>query len=171
MGFFDKLRGKNSAANWTVAADEIAAPLTGRVMPLEEVPDETFAEGLLGPGCGIEQEDDTLYAPFDATVTQLPDSRHAVGLQGDGGIEMLLHVGMDTVEMNGRGFTALVARGDRVKAGTPLLRFDRSAIAAAGHPATTAVIVTNADECGEPTLLLTGSVQAGQTVMRMVTKR
>lgn len=81
-------------------------PLAGKVIPLEELPDETFASAILGGGCGIEPTGDTVYAPFDGTVTQVPESLHAVGLMSDDGIELLIHVGMDTVEMKGNGFTS-----------------------------------------------------------------
>ena len=82
----------------------------------------------------MEPTGDTVYAPFDGTVTQVPESLHAVGMMSDDGIELLIHVGMDTVEMKGQGFTSLTKEGAKVKAGTPLLKVDLEAIRAAGHP-------------------------------------
>jgi len=87
-----------------------------------------------------------VYAPFDGTVEQVASTLHAVGLTSEDGIEILIHVGMDTVEMQGKGFKALVKVGDKVKAGTPLLKVDLDAIRAAGHPTATAIIVTNGDD-------------------------
>ena len=81
-----------------------------------------LASAILGPGCGVEPTGDTVYAPFDGTVTQVPESLHAVGMMSDDGIELLIHVGMDTVEMKGQGFTSLTKEGAKVKAGTPLLK-------------------------------------------------
>ena len=79
-----------------------------------DIPDETFAQGILGPGCGIEPTGKTVYAPFDGTVEQVASTLHAVGLTSEDGIEILIHVGMDTVEMQGKGFKALVKVGDKV---------------------------------------------------------
>ena len=123
MGFFDKLFGGKNAAETKFKGEKktVMMPLAGKVIPLEELPDETFASAILGGGCGIEPTGDTVYAPFDGTVTQVPESLHAVGLMSDDGIELLIHVGMDTVEMKGNGFTSLTKEGSKVKAGTPLL--------------------------------------------------
>ena len=121
-----------------------------------DIPDETFAQGILGPGCGIEPTGKTVYAPFDGTVEQVASTLHAVGLTSEDGIEILIHVGMDTVEMQGKGFKALVKVGDKVKAGTPLLKVDLDAIRAAGHPTATAIIVTNGDDMGELKMLAEG---------------
>ena len=118
MGFFDKLFGGKDAAETKFKGEKktVMMPLAGKVIPLEELPDETFASAILGGGCGIEPTGDTVYAPFDGTVTQVPESLHAVGLMSDDGIELLIHVGMDTVEMKGNGFTSLTKEGSKVKA-------------------------------------------------------
>ena len=168
MGFFDKLFGGAKAADTKFAGQKktVLAPLDGEVLPLEKLPDETFATAILGPGCGIEPTGDTVYAPFDGTVTTLADTLHAVGLMSDDGIEVLIHVGMDTVEMNGKGFKALVKEGDKVKAGTPLLKVDLDAIKAAGHPTATAIIVTNGDDLGELKMLAEGDVLAGTPLFK-----
>lgn len=122
---------------------ELKAFLKGQVIPLADVNDGVFSEGVMGDGLAIIPENDTLYAPADATVAMLmEESRHACGLTLAGGVELLLHVGIDTVEMKGDGFTYLVKEGQQVKAGDPLIRFDREKIKAAGHPDVTVCIFT-----------------------------
>lgn len=118
-------------------------PLQGRVVPLAEVPDPTFGQGIMGPGLAIEPTGDTVIAPADGTIGATFDSSHAVALVLGDGTELLIHVGIDTVEMKGDGFQTLVEKGQKVTPGTPLLRFDLAKIRAAGHPAITPVIVLN----------------------------
>jgi PTS system N-acetylglucosamine-specific IIC component len=118
-------------------------PLAGTVVPLSEVPDPTFSQGIMGPGVAIEPSGDTVVAPADATVGATFDSSHAVALVLADGTELLIHVGIDTVGMKGDGFETLVQKGQSVREGTPLLRFDRARIRAAGHPDITPVIILN----------------------------
>ena len=125
------------------------APITGKYIPLEEIPDKVFSQGFLGQGCGIEPEDNTVYSPVDGEIVQVADTKHAVGIQSLDGVEVLIHVGMDTVEMKGEGFTTKVKLGDKVKIGDPLLVFDVEKIKAAGHPLSTALVITNSDEFTE----------------------
>ena len=129
MGFFDKLFGNKAEEEETAKffgqSKTVLAPIRGKVLAQADIPDETFAQGILGPGCGIEPTGKTVYAPFDGTVNQVASTLHAVGLTSEDGIEILVHVGMDTVEMNGKGFKALVKEGDKVKAGTPLHHRDQ----------------------------------------------
>lgn len=120
----------------------LVAPLSGAVKPITEMPDPVFSSKCMGDGVCIEPTGDTVVAPADATVTvTMPASNHAVGLTLDNGVELLIHVGIDTVAMGGEGFTCHVKQGDCVKAGEPLLTFSSEKITAAGHPATTAFIV------------------------------
>lgn len=130
------------------AKTELKAFLKGKVIPLNEVGDGVFSEGVMGDGLAIIPENDILYAPADATVTVLmQDSRHACGLTLDNGVELLLHIGIDTVEMQGDGFEYLIEEGQKIKAGTPLIRFDREKIKKAGHPEVTVCVITDgADE-------------------------
>ena len=122
---------------------KLTAFLSGKAIPLHEVGDGVFSEGIMGPGMAILPESDVLYAPADATVEVLmPDSRHACGLKLANGMEVLLHIGIDTVGMNGDGFEYLIEEGQKVRAGTPLIRFDRKKIKAAGHPDVTVCIIT-----------------------------
>ena len=122
---------------------ELKAPLSGKVIPYTEIPDQVFSEGILGEGVGIDPTGNQVVAPADATVSSvIPDSCHAVGLQLDNGMELLIHVGIDTVSMHGDGFTLHVNEGDKVKLGDPLITFDADKIRKAGHPAVTAFLVS-----------------------------
>lgn len=127
-------------------AGTVYAPVSGKVIPSEEVPDETFATGVLGRGVGIQPSDGVIVAPFDGEISTVADTKHAVGLSSPDGMELLIHVGVDTVAMNGEGFSALVQEGQKVKAGERLLTFDRAKIAAAKHPDVVVVLVTNSDD-------------------------
>ncbi|GAB3690657.1 glucose PTS transporter subunit IIA [Corynebacterium nasicanis] len=132
----------------TLTRTQITAPLEGRVLPLSEVPDAAFAGGALGNGVAIDPSGDTVVAPADATVLTVQKSGHAVGLRLEGGIDLLIHIGVDTVQMGGEGFEVLVEKKQQVTAGTPLIRFDRAAIEAAGYPAITPVLVSNTRKFG-----------------------
>ncbi len=134
------------------AAGIVLQPVKGNVIARDAIPDDTFASGVLGDGVGIEPTDEVVVAPFDGTISSVAESQHAVGVESNG-MEMLIHVGVDTVNMQGDGFTCLVKEGDAVKAGQPLIRFDRAKIKAAGYSDTVAVLLTNSDdlegvECG-----------------------
>lgn len=137
----------------------VCSPLKGKVVPLDEVDDPLFAEGVMGVGVGIEPEEGILYAPADGTVAALFPTGHAVGLQTLDGIELLLHIGINTVSMEGKGFRALVEQNAQVKAGDPLVEFDLAAIAEAGCKATTMVLVSNSDALGEMSRPVTGKVK------------
>ncbi|HJB88944.1 MAG TPA: PTS system trehalose-specific EIIBC component [Candidatus Blautia excrementigallinarum] len=133
--------------------------LTGKVIPLKEVNDGVFSEGVMGDGLAIVPENETLYSPVDAEVTVLMEgSRHAVGLSMTNGMEVLLHIGIDTVDMNGDGFEYLISEGQKVKAGTPLIRFSREKIKAAGHPDVTVCIIT--EEGNAKNIQFTTGIQA-----------
>ena len=126
-------------------AGEIKAPVNGKIIPAKDIPDPVFAQETMGPSVGIEPTDGNVYAPFDGTVMMVFPTNHALGLKADGekGMEVLIHVGVDTVNMNGEGFEAFVKQDDKVKAGQKLLHFDRDKIKAAGHPDTVIVAITN----------------------------
>lgn len=122
---------------------ELKAPLSGHVIPMEQIPDQVFSQGVLGQGVGIEPTGNVVVAPANATVsTVIEDSKHACGLLLDNGVELLIHVGMDTVTMGGDGFQLHVKEGDRVHVGDKLITFDPEKIRAAGHPTTTAFVIT-----------------------------
>ncbi len=127
-------------------AGEIAAPVQGTIVPQEEIADPTFASGVLGQGVGINPTDETVYAPYDGEISTVAETKHAVGITGAGDMELLIHVGIDTVAMDGDGFETFVNEGDTVKKGQPLLRFSKEKIAKANHPDTVVVLLTNADD-------------------------
>lgn len=168
MGFFDKLFGGKHDAAPKFAGEKmtVMAPIDGTVIPLEQIPDETFATAILGPGCGIEPTGDTVYAPFDGTITQVASTLHAIGITSDDGIELLIHIGMDTIALRGSGFTPLVREGQAVKAGTPLLNVDLDAIRAAGLSTESAVIVTNADDLPKLHITAGGIVSTGTPLFK-----
>ena len=146
-------------------AEGVTAPLSGRVIPMEEIPDQVFSQGILGEGVGIEPTGNVVVAPADATVCSvIEDSRHAVGLTLDNGAELLIHVGIDTVSMNGDGFQLHVKEGDRVHLGDKLITFDPEKIKAAGHPTTTAFLVTDPGDFA-PSFETNVDAQAGRTVV------
>ncbi len=144
---------------------EIKSVLDGKVIPIEEVQDDVFSQKIMGDGVAVEPAGDTVVAPADATVTVVMEkSRHACGLAFDNGVELLIHVGIDTVDMNGDGFELLVKSGDRVTCGTPLIRFSKEKIQRAGHPATTMMIITEPGS-GEITFHTGMEAQAGKTTV------
>lgn len=124
----------------------IYAPVNGKVICREDIPDETFASGIMGEGVGIKPEEEIIVAPFDGEITSVVDTGHAVGLTSSDGVELLIHVGVDTVKMQGDGFQVFVTEGQKVKTGEKLLKFDRDKIRKAGYSDTTAVLVTNSDD-------------------------
>lgn len=141
-------------------ANTVYAPLKGTVIPLSEVDDETFASGAMGDGCAIEPSEGVVKAPFNGTVSMLFDTKHAIGLTSTDGVEVLIHIGMDTVELGGQHFEALISDGDEITLGQTLVKFDMDAISKAGYPLVTPVIVTNSDEYSAVTLEKTGSTEA-----------
>ncbi|QJC53893.1 PTS glucose transporter subunit IIA [Paenibacillus albicereus] len=147
---------------------EVLAPMTGRLAPLADVPDEAFAQGLMGPGAAIEPSEGVAVAPFDGTVAHLIDTHHAVIVEHESGLQLLIHIGINTVAMKGAGFKALVQTGDAVKAGQPLIEFDLEAIRAAGHPAISPVIVAEED-AAEKVDITPGAVRAGEAGKYAVT--
>ncbi len=128
------------------SAGEIMQPVKGSVIPYTKIEDDTFASGVLGKGVGIEPEEGVVYAPMDGEISSVADSKHAIGITGAEDMELLIHVGIDTVEMNGDGFTALVSEGDQVKKGDKIMEFDIAKIKEAGKPDTVVVLLTNSDD-------------------------
>ena len=141
---------------------ELSAYLSGKVVPITEVPDQVFSQKVLGDGLAIEPTDSVLLAPADGEITVVNEGTyHACGILLDNGAEILLHIGLDTVGMNGEGFTPFVKEGQRVKRGDKLIAFDPEKIKAAGHPCVTILVVT--DEADQTVQMQTGmEVKAGQ---------
>ncbi|WP_437889246.1 PTS beta-glucoside transporter subunit IIABC [Phytobacter sp. V91] len=145
--------------------NEILAPMTGTVLALEQVPDATFATGVLGEGTAIIPLDNKVIAPFAGEVASLFQTKHAIGLLSDSGIELLIHVGIDTVKLDGKPFTAHVSVGDKVQPGDLLLEFDREAILAAGYSLSTPIIISNSDSFRGVTTVAATSVESGMPLL------
>ena len=154
-----------------VAGQEVVltAPLNGTVVALEDVPDPVFSSGAVGKGAGIEPSDGAsikVVAPADGSVVVAPSSGHAYGLALDNGLEILIHVGIDTVNLKGKGFDVKVGKGDRVKAGQTLVVVDRAVIEEAGYKLVTPVLVTNYMNFAEVEVIADGSIEAGTDLVK-----
>ena len=147
------------------SGEEIKSPMNGTVIPLSEVPDAVFSSEMLGKGFGVEPSEGKAYAPVDGEVTTVFDTKHAIGLMSKHGVELLIHIGMDTVKLNGKGFDVKVKTGDQVKAGDLLAEFDMDLIKGEGYPVTTAVVVTNTDDCKEIGEVRTGAATKDTEVL------
>lgn len=148
-------------------AQTLYSPLEGTAIPLSEVKDATFASEVLGRGMAVIPSKGEVKAPCDATVSTIFDTKHAIGLATESGLELLIHIGVDTVELGGKFYTAHVKDGDVVKKGQTLITFDMDAIKAAGYDVTTPLIVTNTDDYEEVKMLAEGTVNNGSEVLEV----
>lgn len=168
MGLFDFMKGKGSAG----VAEPVRYPITlgatakGRFVAMKDIPDEVFSAGILGACCGIEPDEGSVYAPVDGKICQFADTVHAVGITA-ADMEILIHVGVDTVEMNGKGFKAAAKLGQMVKKGDLLLTMDLDMIRKEGHPATVIMAVTNTDDFASVESMKAELVNVGDDVMRV----
>ena len=141
---------KAEAVKFALKSEEIVgAPMSGEVLPLEELKDEAFSSGVMGKGAGIEPSEGKVVSPVDGTVSTLFPTLHAVGITSDSGTEILIHVGMDTVQLDGEGFEAHVKQGDKVKKGQLLLDVDLKLLREKGYSTQTPVLVVNPDDMSE----------------------
>ena len=159
MGLFDKLFGKK--------LDEIGAPVAGEAVASSEVNDPTFAEEMLGKGMAIKPSAGRVVAPCDANVDMMFETGHAVSLTTEGGVEMLIHVGIDTVNLQGKHYTVHCKAGDKVKKGQLLIEFDKDAIAGEGYDTITPVVVCNSDDFAAFETVTGKTVAEGDTVIRL----
>ncbi len=158
----------NEAITAILSEETLVSPLSGNVVALENVNDPVFSSGAMGKGLAVKPSEGVVYAPADAEVTIAFETGHAYGLKTASGAEILIHIGIDTVSMNGNGFEKLVAAGDKVKAGTPIAKFDVAKIAEAGLDDTTMVIVTNTADFAEVSPLAEGTIAHGDNFMKVV---
>ena len=145
-------------------AKKLYAPIQGTIVPRNEIPDDTFAAGVLGDGVGIDPEEGVVVAPFDGEISSVTDTKHAIGITGPADMEVLIHVGVDTVNMKGDGFELLVEEGQKVKAGQKLMTFDIAKIKAAGYSPVAAVLLTNSDDYPEFKVVKTGKTKGLEEV-------
>jgi glucose-specific phosphotransferase system IIA component len=142
---------------------KISSPMNGTAMPLSEMPDEGFAQGMMGLGAAVVPADDTVYAPEDGEISLVFDTKHAIGITTDSGVELLIHVGVDTVALKGQGFTPLVNTGDTVKKGQPIMKIDLDFLKSHAPSVATPILDTEADDENKKYRLLTnGPVKAGE---------
>ncbi|ANC79093.1 MAG: PTS sugar transporter subunit IIA [Bacillota bacterium] len=138
---FNKLFGKKEVKK----EETLIAPLTGKIVNIEEVPDPTFAQKMMGDGIAIEPTEGVVVSPVDGEIVQFFHTKHAIGIQSEAGAEILIHVGLETVSMNGEGFEGHVNVGDKVKAGDKLLSFDLELIKEKAASTVTPIVITNGD--------------------------
>lgn len=148
----------------------LSSPLKGEVLPLNEIKDDAFALGVLGKGIGMIPEEGKVYAPIDGEVSALFPTFHAIGLKGDNGVEVLIHVGMNTVQLEGEGFTPHVKQGDRVKQGQLLMEFDKNLIVEKGYSLETPIIISNSDNYLDILDTDAKKVSVGDTILTIVTE-
>ncbi|HEL2311681.1 TPA: PTS glucose transporter subunit IIA [Streptococcus suis] len=157
----------DEATTALLSEETLVSPLSGDVVALENVNDPVFSSGAMGKGLAVKPSEGVVYAPADAEVTIAFETGHAYGLKTASGAELLIHIGIDTVSMNGNGFEKLVAAGDKVKAGTPIAKFDATKIAEAGLDDTTMIIVTNTADFAEVSPLAEGTIAHGVEFLKV----
>ena len=157
----------NSSNNNEVSINPntLVAPVNGKAIPLSEVPDPVFAEKLAGDGMAIIAEGDTVVAPADGELTLIFKTKHAFAMTLDNGLELLVHIGLETVSLNGEGFEQLAEQGTKVKAGTPIIKINRDFIKSKGLSLATPVLITNVDAAKKISPVESGNVEAGKSVV------
>ncbi|SFU53568.1 PTS sugar transporter subunit IIA [Alicyclobacillus macrosporangiidus] len=158
---------QESAPVWV----EVLAPFSGRALTLADVPDPVFAQKMVGDGAAVDPASDTLVAPVSGTLTNLFPTGHAAGITTDEGLEILIHIGMDTVELKGEGFTPVARQGDRVTAGQPIIRMDLERLRSVAKSLVTPVVLTNPARVAALEPVASGDVVAGRDVLFRVQVR
>lgn len=167
MGLFGFLKDKSKEqADAVTFPAALGAAARGTVVSMQDIPDEVFSQGVLGICCGIDPSEGKIYAPIDGKISQLADTLHAVGIEA-GGMEILLHVGVDTVDMGGGGFTSKVRLNQTVRKGDLLLTVDLDKVREAGHLTTVIMAVTNSDDFASVTETASGAVNPGEDVLKV----
>ncbi|KMY52951.1 PTS glucose transporter subunit IIA [Bacillus sp. FJAT-27231] len=163
---FKKLFGKKEAASETIS---VYAPVSGRFIPLEEVQDPVFAQKMMGDGVAIEPSEGTIVSPIKGEVVLVFPTKHAIGLKAENDAELLVHIGLDTVIMNGEGFTLHVAEGEEVAPGDKLVTFDLELVKLKAKSAITPVVITNSDNIQDIEKKESDEVVSGQSEIMIVT--
>ena len=161
FGFFKKKKVTEEKDNTL----RLVSAVSGKSIPLSEVPDEVFAQKMAGDGIAIDSTGDTVVAPADGELTLVFKTKHAFALTLDNGIELLVHIGIETVGLNGEGFEQLVEQGTKVKAGTPIIKFDREFIKSKGLSLITPILITNPDSAKSINTIENVETVAGETVV------
>lgn len=158
-------KGKSTNNKVSIDPNTLVAPVNGKAIPLSEVPDPVFAEKLAGDGMAIIAEGDTVVAPADGELTLIFKTKHAFAMTLENGLELLVHIGIETVSLDGEGFEQLVEQGTKVKAGTPIIKIDREFIKSKGLSLATPVLITNVDAAKKISPVENGNVEAGKSVV------
>ena len=151
-----------------VSVTNTCAPVKGKPVPLSSVNDPTFAEEIVGKGAAVVPEDGNFVSPVKGTVQTVFGTRHAIGIVSDTGVELLIHVGLDTVNLNGKYYEALVKDDDAVEVGTPILKVNLEGIKSEGYDIITPVIVTNTMDCGEVIAVSEGDIMPQETIIKVM---
>lgn len=170
LGFEDpveKTTQTHAKTETTNQTEVIASPLSGKVIPLNTVNDHVFSNELIGKGIAILPDQNEVKAPFAGEIVTMMESKHAVGLRSDNGIELLIHVGIDTVSLKGEYFETHVKQGDRVEQGDTLVTFDRQSIQAKGYETVTPIIITNHDEFNALDPIKEKRISSGEPLMHI----
>lgn len=166
----DKIFGSKKQENLKEknGEEKIYSPVSGEVIPLSEVPDETFAEGMIGPGIAVISSADEVYSPVEGEVTAIFPTMHAIGIKSHTGAELLLHLGIDTVMLEGKYYKAYVKNGDRVKIGDLLISYDRNAIREAGYDPVLMLIVTELENSKKLEFTHNGEIKKGEEIISIL---
>jgi len=162
MGLFDRFKRLVSDDKPKAQGVVIYAPVSGEIVPIEDVPDVVFAEKIVGDGIAIKPTGNQLVAPCDGVIGKIFDTNHAFSIESHDGIELFIHFGIDTVELKGEGFSRIAAEAQEVKAGDPILEFDLPFLESKAKSTLTPIVVSNMDELKELSKL-SGTVEAGKT--------
>lgn len=170
MGFFDFLKGNKETAVKEFEG-KVLAPISGNVLPLSQVPDEVFAQKMVGDGVAIEPTaSGIMLSPADGRVEKIFDTNHAFSIVTTAGVEIFVHFGMDTVKLDGKGFERIANEGDTVKAGDPLIRYDYDFLKENAKSVITPVIISNYEDYTDLGKVETGAAEAGKTVVLDIKK-
>ncbi|MEK5379420.1 beta-glucoside-specific PTS transporter subunit IIABC [Niallia sp. FSL W8-0635] len=159
---------KNPPSKLNISGATIVSPLQGKLNSLKQVDDGMFSEEILGQGVAIEPSEGTVISPVNGTVSALFDSKHAIGITSDDGIELLIHVGIDTVQLNGEGYEYSVQKGQRIQIGDKLIQFDLEGIKAKGYKTITPVVITNSAEVGDILTANDGPINLGEEIIKVM---